>query len=111
MAKSVPSKRSVRQQQVRQESASDIELKIPLRRRRLTSDTDGSVVNRSGYYTASDAEPESSTTVLPPHHILIEPPASPEPNESEAVYPAVDNFLEDSNIASGNHTYEIEKDG
>ena len=110
MAKSVAPNRDMKQQQQRRGTASDNELEIPQRRRRLTSDSDGSVVNRSGYYTASDAEPETSTIGLPFLHFLKETPMSPEPTQYEAVYPVAGEILADSNAVSGNHTSDIEKD-
>ena len=109
MAKSVASNRGGNQQPLRRETTSDNELEIPGRRRRLTSDTDEPFVNRSGYNTASDAEPESSTVGCPTHHILKEPPKSPEQIEYETIYPTVDN-LSDSKTASGSHTSEIDMD-
>ena len=109
MAKSVASNRGGNQQPLRRETTSDNELEIPGRRRYLTSDTDEPFVNRSGYYTASDAEPESSTVGFPTHHILREPPKSPEQIEYETIYPTVDN-VSDSKTASGNHTSEIDMD-
>ena len=108
MAKSVTSNRGGKQQALRRETTSDNELEIPGRRRRLTSDT-YEFVNRSGYYTASDAEPESSAVGLPTHHVVIEPPRSPEQIEYETIYPTADNLL-DSKTASDNHISEIDMD-
>ena len=108
MAKSVTSNRGGKQQPLRRETTSDNELEIPRRRRHLTSDAD-EFVNRSGYYTASDAEPKNSTMGFPPHHIVIEPPRSPEQIEYETIYPTADNLL-DSKTASDNHTSEIDMD-
>ena len=84
MAKSVPSTRCAKLR-LRRSTTSDNEWEIQGRRRHPTSGSDVSLAGGSGYFTTSDVELEG--TACPRHHIITEPPMSPDLTRNETIYP------------------------